>query len=89
MGSLRFNAILFSIYSHDHLPPHVHAYYGEVTMILDLLPGGGVELSSRKKCIDPANAKRNDVRRVLKIAHEHEADIRELWKETHGTGLDG
>jgi hypothetical protein len=47
MGSLRFDGVRFTIFVDDHPPPHVHARYAEIAVILDLLPGGGVAISAR------------------------------------------
>jgi hypothetical protein len=85
MGSLRFAALLFCVYSRDRPPPHVHAYYGEMTAILDLAGGGGVKVSVRPRPVRPPNAKMGDIRRVLRAARMHEAELRELWRQTHGT----
>jgi len=88
MGSLRFAAVLFCIYSHDHPPPHVHATYGGIEVILDLLPEGNIEVSSRAEPVKPRNAKLGDIRRILRVARMHETELRELWRQTHGTSHD-
>lgn len=84
MGTLSFEGISFMIYSDDHPPAHVHARYGSLRMVLDLPAIGGVLLSSRNDNVEPINAKRNEVRRVLRVARMQEAELRKLWDETHG-----
>ena len=34
-----FNGILVSIYAADHNPPHVHAYYGDYSALLEIATG--------------------------------------------------
>ena len=85
MGSKTFDGVWFLSYSDDHEPPHVHGRYSGTMMIIELLPGGGVARSSRSAAIAPKNAKRSDVRRILKVAIEHSAELHQLWEATHGT----
>jgi hypothetical protein len=66
----------FMIYVHDHAPAHVHV----------LGHGGAVEL-----WIDPivlravrgplSNAQ---VRKVMQIAHDRQAELQQAWREHHG-----
>lgn len=84
MGSRRFAGVWFAAFSLDHPPPHVHAAYGGVTAILDLLPEGGVDLADRTNPYFPANAKRSNIRRIIRIARENEAALRTLWETVHG-----
>jgi len=84
MGSLRFDGVWFMIYVDDHPPPHVHARYAEIAVILDLLPGGGIAISHRAFAVRPPNAKQNDVKRVLRVALENEPALRELWRTLYG-----
>jgi Domain of unknown function (DUF4160) len=86
MGPLRFEGVRFTIFVDDHPPPHVHARYGEIAVILDLLPGGGVAISARASAIRPPDAKQNERNRVLRVARMHEAALRELWRTLHGEG---
>jgi hypothetical protein len=67
-------------------PPHVHARYAEIAVVLDLLPGGGVALSKRASAILPPDAKRNDLKRVLRVARVHEAALRALWHSLYREG---
>jgi hypothetical protein len=47
MGSIRFDGIRFTAYSMDHAPRHVHAFYAEIEVIVDLRPDGKVSLADR------------------------------------------
>jgi hypothetical protein len=88
VGSKTFDGVWFISFAHDHAPPHVHGQYGETTVIIDLLPSGGVMQSSRKSSVIPANAKRSDVRKILKAALDHAAALHQLWETMHGTTAD-
>ncbi len=85
MGSKTYDGVRFSVYSSDHLPPHVHGTTAGVVVIIDLLPGAELALSSRKNAIDPANAKKNDVAKILRVAMENVDELIALWENTHGT----
>ena len=87
MGSLRFDGVRFSIYPNDHPPPHVHGYFAEMSAVIDLLPGGGVDISSRTNPYWPLNAKKSDLRKVLRIASTHEAALREEWRKMREEGM--
>lgn len=80
MGSLRFASVLFCVYSRDHPPPHVHAIYGEIKTVLDLVVGGGVRISGRSEPVKPRNAKLSDIRRIVRIARAHEAELRRVME---------
>jgi len=88
VGSKTFDGVWFISFAEDHLPPHVHGRYGETTVIVELLPGGMVARSTRKKSVIPTNAKRSDVRKILKAALDHAAELHELWETMHGTTAD-
>lgn len=83
MGSLRFEGILFSIYSHDHAPPHVHAKISSGEVIIDLLPDGNVRLSSRANAIRPANLKSSEVRKTTRVAAENYEELMTMWRNIH------
>jgi len=85
VDSKTFDGVWFISFSLDHPPPHVHGSYGGVTVIVDLVPGGGTVRSSRTKSVFPANAKRGDLRRILRVAGEQSAELHQLWEATHGT----
>jgi hypothetical protein len=84
VGSRTFDGVRFSIYSHEHLPPHVHGTASGVIVVLDLLGAGKVELSKRKDAITPPNAKKNVVARIQRIAESKADDLMTLWEKTHG-----
>ncbi len=85
MGSKTFDGVWFISFSLDHAPPHIHGSYAETTVIVDLLPDGSVAESGRRDAVKPPNAKRSDVRRILKVAGDHAAELAQLWERTHGT----
>ena len=85
VGSLRFDGILFVVYSNDHPPRHVHGYLGETETIVDLRSDGTVVLANRKDAIRPANAKKSDVRKTLDSAAAHFDELTALWEGIHGT----
>jgi Domain of unknown function (DUF4160) len=56
VGSLRFDGILFIVYSNDHPPRHVHGFLSETEVIVDLRSDGNIALADRKDAIRPSNA---------------------------------
>ncbi len=84
VGSLRFDGVLFVVYSNDHPPRHVHGFFGGAAVIADLRSDGNVALADRSDAIRPANAKRADVRRTLNTAADHFEELITLWEEIHG-----
>ena len=84
MGSKTFDGVWFLCWSLDHPPAHVHGRYAETQVILDLLPDGSIRPSSREDAVQPKNAKRSDVRRIVKIANEYASELHKLWEDTHG-----
>ncbi len=84
MGSKRFDGVWFISFADDHLPPHVHGRYAEVEVIVDLVPGGKIVQSDREDAISPKNAKRSDVRRILRVAAAHAAELHKIWEMMHG-----
>jgi len=84
VGSLKFDGVLFVVYSNDHAPRHVHGFYSETEAIVDLRLDGTVALSNRKDAIRPLNAKRSDVKKILNVAALHFAELAELWEAVHG-----
>ena len=83
MGSRRFGGVLFIAYPQDHEPRHIHAFSGELEIICDLRLNGQVALALRKDALRPGNAKRSDVRKVLKIATENREELLKLWEAMH------
>jgi hypothetical protein len=84
VGSKTYDGVWFAAYSNDHEPPHVHGAYAETLVIVDLLPDGTTAESSRAGAVQPNNAKRSDVRRILETAADHAAELKLLWEKTHG-----
>jgi hypothetical protein len=84
VGSKTYEGVRFSVYSHDHSPPHVHAILGNVRVIVDLLADGGVMLSKRRDAMSPLNAKRNVVSQIVDIATENATELQQLWERIHG-----
>lgn len=56
----------------------------ETEIIVDLLEDGNVALAKRKDAVRPPNAKRSDVKRILRSAAEHFDELVQLWEKTHG-----
>jgi hypothetical protein len=71
------------VYPEDHDPPHIHARYQGILVILALDEDGHVRLADRWDVIQPGDAKKNQVRHVLKVANAHYDDLMELWEEAH------
>lgn len=80
MGSLRFDGVLFIAYSNDHPPRHVHGFTGETEAIVDLRLNGAVALAERDDAVQPANAKRSDVKKILNAAALHFEELAVLWE---------
>ena len=84
MGSLRFDGIRFTAYTMDHAPRHVHGFYAELEVIVDLRPDGSVSLARRKDAVRPGNGSVADVRHVLNVAARHFEKLGSLWEKHHG-----
>ena len=56
MGSIKFEGVRFAAYSNDHDPMHVHGFYAEVEVIVDLRADGKISLADRTDAIRPSNA---------------------------------
>lgn len=65
------------------MPRHVHGFFEESEVIVDLAEDGTVWLADRPDAIRPSNAKRSSVRRVLNSAAEHFGELVELWENMH------
>ena len=81
VGSKIYDGVRFSIFVADHLPRHAHGYWGEVMVVVDLLPDNKVAKSKQRRAVLPSNAKQSDVRRILTA---HAAELNALWEMTHG-----
>ncbi len=85
MGSKTFDGVWFIAYTKDHLPPHVHGFYAETEVLVDLLPDGSIARSGRAEAVIPSSAKRSDIRKILKVAAEHARELHELWEKANGS----
>jgi hypothetical protein len=83
MGSIRFEGIRFVVYTMDHEPRHVHGFYAEVEVIVDLGQDGQVSLANRTDAIRPGNGSKADVRHVLTVAAGHFDKLVALWEKHH------
>lgn len=71
MGSIRFEGVRFAAYSNDHDPMHVHGFYAEVEVIVELRRDATVLLAGRKDAVRPSNGNKGDVRHVLAVATKY------------------
>jgi hypothetical protein len=83
VSSRRFGGVRFVAYPQDHEPRHVHGFYAEAEVIVNLQLDGNVALADRPDAIRPANAKKSDVRKILLTAAEHFEELAALWEEMH------
>ena len=83
MASLRFGNVLFIAYPQDHEPRHIHGFTGETEVIVDIGKDGNVAIADRPDCIRPGNAKRSDVRKILRAAAKHFEQLVSLWEKMH------
>jgi hypothetical protein len=83
VGPKTFDGVWFVAYSHDHPPPHVHGFYAEVEVLVELMDGTG-RLARRAKPIRPPRAKQSDVNHILRTAMKHTAELMELWRIANG-----
>jgi hypothetical protein len=83
--SLRFGGVRFIAYSNDHPPRHVHGFTGETEAIVNLREDRTVTLANRGDAVRPANAKRSDVKKILRAAAEHFEELAALWEAIHET----
>jgi hypothetical protein len=84
VGSKTFDGVWFIAYPNDHLPPHVHGFYAETEVIVDLLPDGNVAKSRRRRSVKPASARLSDVRRILSVAAARWLELNQLWEDARG-----
>ena len=80
VSSVRFGGVLFVAFANDHPPRHVHGFEAVVDLRID----GGVALSKRRDAVQPGNAKRSDVKKILTAAALHFEELVALWEEMHG-----
>jgi hypothetical protein len=84
MGSIRFSGVRFAAYTMDHEPRHVHGFYADVEVIVDLRLDGKVSLANRSDALRPSNGSKSDVRHVLTTAAKHFDELVFLWEKHHG-----
>ena len=82
MSSLRIHGIVFQLFPADHEPRHVHALYAGIEVIV-LLGDRRVALADRRDRISPGNAKRADVKKILRVAAEHFDELVAAWERMH------
>jgi hypothetical protein len=68
----------------DHGPRHVHGFYADVEVIVDLRPDGKVSLANSTDAIRASNGSKSDVRHVLLVAARHFDELAFLWEKHHG-----
>jgi len=86
--SLRFRGVRFIVFSNDHPPRHIHGFHGETEAIVDLRRDRTIALAKRADAVRPANAKRSDVKKILKAAAARFDDLAALWEAVHGETSD-
>lgn len=84
MGSLRFGGVRFTSYTMDYAPRHVHGFYAEIEVIVDLRQDGTVAMANRTDAIRPSCGSKADVRHVLTVAARHFDGLVSLWEKHHG-----
>jgi hypothetical protein len=67
----------------DHEPRHIHGFYAELEVIVDLRLDGAVSLANRTNAIRPGNGSKSDVRYILTAAN-HFDELASLWEKHHG-----
>lgn len=85
---LRFGAVRFIVYSNDHPPRHVHGFSGDTEAIVELGVNRTIALARRGDAVRPPNAKRSDVKKILRAAAEHFEELAALWEKIHGKSDD-
>lgn len=78
--TVRGGGVRFRIHPQDHEPVHAHGRYGETIAIIEFRADGTVTLAARKDCVIPRDAKASDVRKILKEAATHFAEITAAWE---------
>lgn len=74
---LRLEGCEWTIYVHDHLPPHVHVKVGDGFVILNL-----DESASERKRVGKLKA--NDIRKARRLTRQYRAFLSDQWKDIHG-----
>jgi hypothetical protein len=84
VGSILFGGVRFVAYANDHLPRHLHGFYAEAEVIIDLCADHTVALANRKNAIRPSNSKKSHVKKILIVAANNIEALIELWEDIHG-----
>lgn len=85
MGSVRFDGVRFVAYPEDHEPRHIHGFYAETEVVVELrvAPQREVVRANRTDAVRPGNASRGNVRHVLDVAAAHFDELVQLWEKAH------
>lgn len=83
MSTKKFGEVTFRACPQDHEPRHVHGSVGKTRVIVNLLKNGTVDLAERGDSVRPGNAKKSDVKKVLKSAAENFTELVKLWDKMH------
>ena len=73
----------FIVDPQDHEPRHVHGLSGEAVVIVNIGIDGNVSLADRPDSIRPGNAKRSEVRRILRSAARNSDELVIFWEKMH------
>lgn len=83
MGSKTFDGVRFHGFTDDHDPPHLHGFYAEVEVLVELA-NGQAYLADREDAVRPPNGKRSDVRYVLRTAAKYANELTAIWRAARG-----
>jgi hypothetical protein len=83
MGSKTYDGVRFHGFTDDHDPPHLHGFYAEVEVLVEL-KNGQAYLASRDDAIRPLNGKRSDVKYILKVAAKYADELVIIWRAARG-----
>ena len=79
VSSIWIGRICFRLYPGDHEPRHAHGELAGTVVVVNLLGDRTVALRE----VQPATAKRTDVRKILKAASEHFDELVAAWEKMH------
>ncbi|MBC5810034.1 MAG: DUF4160 domain-containing protein [Candidatus Eremiobacteraeota bacterium] len=83
MGSKRFGQVRFRAISGDHAGAaiqHLHADIGSGEVVIELLSGGGVRLSSAHGTPIRGKITERELKVVLATAADNHEELEQLWK---------
>jgi hypothetical protein len=83
VSSIRHKGALIKVFPQDHEPRHVHVTVAEVTVIVNLMEDGTVEIAARPDAVRPANGQRNHIREALNLIAECFEEAAALWERMH------